>query len=170
MRINESFFFFIVIIAFLVISRLIPHPPNFTPILSFAIMAPIIFNNRLIGVFLLITSMFISDTVLGFHSYQFVVYLSIIFVSLITPLNKNVFKIFYMCFLSSIWFFISTNFTVWLMWDFYTKDLEGLLYCYTLAIPFFKYTILSTLIFTGLIYSSINYLRGLNEKINNFSL
>ena len=65
----------------------------------------------------------------------------------------------------SIWFFITTNFAVWIIWDYYPKTFEGLISCYSLAMPFFKNTLLSTLLFTGLITLSIKYLDIVREKI-----
>ena len=42
---------FLYIVLFLLVGRLIPHPPNFTPILAVAILAPYIFNNRFLSLF-----------------------------------------------------------------------------------------------------------------------
>ena len=59
---------------------------------------------------------------------------------------------------------ITTNFSVWIIWDYYPKTLEGLISCYTFAIPFFKNTFISTCLFTGLIAISIKYIESINEK------
>ena len=69
---------------------------------------------------------------------------------------------------SSVWFFLTTNFAVWLAWDFYPKTLEGLITCFTLALPFFTNTLLSTVIFTGILTLAIKPMEIANEKINNF--
>ena len=69
---------------------------------------------------------------------------------------------------ASAWFFVTTNFAVWGILDLYPKTFEGLLTCYTLAIPFFKYTLISSFLFTGLLAASIKYLEALNEKTNYF--
>ena len=42
----------------LIIFRLIPHPPNFSPIIASAIVAPFIINSRLYGALLPIIAMF----------------------------------------------------------------------------------------------------------------
>ena len=47
-------------------------------------------------------------------------------------------------------FFIITNFGVWIAGG-YEKNIFGLIMCYTLAIPFFTYTLLSTLLYSFLI-------------------
>ena len=47
-------------------------------------------------------------------------------------------------------FFLITNLGVWLFGN-YDHNLEGFLLCYTLAIPFFAYSLISTFMFSGII-------------------
>ena len=68
------------LIMILVFSRLIPHPPNFTPIISVAILCGIIFETLLISVIVLIGSMFISDLIIGLHSGIMHIYICLIFI------------------------------------------------------------------------------------------
>ena len=164
MRTKLFYFFFFTIL--LVISRLIPHPPNFTPILATAIIAPLLIKDRLYGMSIPIIAMFISDFIIGFHTYQFVVYTSVLAISLLAPMRKNFSMFGIMAIGGSIWFFITTNFAVWVIWDHYPKTFEGLITCYTLAIPFFKNTIISTFLFTSLLLISIKYLEKLNNPTN----
>ena len=166
---NKIFYllFFSVILA---LSRIIPHPPNFTPILACAIMAPLMAKDRLYGAAIPVVAMFLSDIILGFHPYQLVIYSTILIISLVTPRKKNYIMLGGMTIGSSVWFFLTTNFAVWIIWDYYPKTIAGLLECYTLAIPFFKNTLLSTIFFTAIITISINYLDKINNKFNNFIL
>tara|TARA_B100001123_G_C15274875_1_gene1011756 strand:+ start:644 stop:1201 length:558 start_codon:yes stop_codon:yes gene_type:complete len=150
------------------IFRIIPHPPNFTPILASAIVAPILLKSRIFGILIPILAMFISDIIIGFHSYQFVIYLTLLSIGLVSPLMKNYKFVALMSLLSSLWFFIVTNFAVWLMWEYYPKNIEGLIACYTLALPFFKNTIISTFIFAFLILFLSKYLIKVNEKANSY--
>ena len=157
-------FFFGVILA---LSRIVPHPPNFTPILASAIMAPMLIKDRLFGIAIPIVAMFISDVIIGFYSYQFVIYASILAIALVSPMRKNYVWLGIMAVGGSVWFFITTNFAVWIIWDYYPKTIEGLITCYTLAIPFFKNTLISTCLFTGLLILSIKYLEAVNKKTNH---
>ena len=88
---------------------------------------------------LLITYL-LTDAVLGFHSYMLWVYASLFAVSY---LQKGPI-------VSSMVFFIITNFAVWTS-GYYGFNLQGLLVCYTMAIPFFINTLASTLLFYNLI-------------------
>ena len=160
----KNSFYIVFFICILALSRVIPHPPNFTPILASAIMAPMLIKDRWLGIAIPILAMFISDFVIGFYSYQFVIYASILVIALVTPMNKNYTRLAIMAVGGSVWFFISTNFAEWIIWDYYPKTIEGLLTCYTLAIPFFKNTLISTCLFTGILTISIKYLESANNK------
>ena len=128
---NPTNIFFILAI---VVSRFLPHPPNFTPVIAIFML-----SGGLSLVPLLITYL-LTDAVLGFHSYMIWVYASLFAVSY---LQKGPV-------ISSILFFVITNFAVWTS-GYYGFNLQGLLMCYTMAIPFFVNTLLSTLLFYHLI-------------------
>jgi len=155
-------------VTILALTRIIPHPPNFTPIIASAIMAPMLIKDRMFGMVIPILAMFISDIIIGFHPYQFAVYSTLISISILSPMHKSYLRLSVMAVLASIWFFITTNFTVWIVWDYYPKTIEGLISCYTLAIPFFKNTLISTCLFTGLLTFLIKYLEIANRKTSNF--
>ena len=160
----KNSFYIIFFVCILALSRIIPHPPNFTPILASAIMAPMLVKDRWLGIAIPIVAMFISDVVIGFYSYQFVIYSSILAIALVSPMHKNYTRLGIMAVGGSVWFFITTNFAEWMIWDYYPKTIEGLITCYTLAIPFFKNTLISTCLFTGLLTFSIKYLEVVNKK------
>ena len=140
----------ITLILILALFRLIPHPPNFTPIIAVAILSGYFFKNLYFSFLVLIVSMIIADFFIGFYDNMFVVYLSLMLISFTfyrigSKLNyKNLF-LFSLC--GSLIFFVITNFGVWALGNLYEKNLSGLLECYILAIPFFGNTFLSTLIF-----------------------
>jgi len=161
---NNKFFYLFFFGIILALSRIIPHPPNFTPILASAIMAPMLIKDRWFGIAIPIVAMFISDVIIGFYSYQFVIYSSILAIALVSPMRKNYVRLGIMAVGGSVWFFITTNFAEWMIWDYYPKTIEGLITCYTLAIPFFKNTLISTCLFTGLLTFSIKYLEVVYKK------
>ena len=172
----EKLFFILSFILILVISRLIPHPPNFTPIIATAIFGPIFLNNKMYGAAITIIAMFISDIFISMHSYQFIIYATLISISLLTPVKKNKVSFAIFTFGSCVWFFLTTNFAVWVLWDYYPKNLEGLLLSYTLAIPFFTNTLVSTFLFVVIFWNLhtffkksnfVSYLR--NMKTISFS-
>ena len=52
--------------------------------------------------------------------------------------------------ISACLFFLITNFGIWSLGS-YGYTIEGFVLCYTLAIPFFAYNLISTFIFSGII-------------------
>ena len=149
----NHYFWPICLILILSFSRLIPHPWNFTPVLATSIFAGFYFKEFFLSFFIVIFSMFLGDVFLGFHSTMIFTYISLIIAVLIGLFIKVLsFKnILFSGLVSSICFFIITNFGVWLVTDMYDQSIEGLLTCYVAAIPFFSNTILSTLFYLFLI-------------------
>ena len=143
----------IIILAF---ARLIPHPPNFTPIIAVAIISGYFFKNFNLSVLILLAAMLISDLFIGFYENIIFVYASLILITFIfyKISNKINFKnLFIYGFAGSIIFFVVSNFGVWALGSpgvnniAYEKTLSGLIECYIFAIPFFGNSYLSTLIF-----------------------
>ena len=156
MKIIITFLFISVILA---LGRIIPHPPNFTPILATAIYTPYMVNDKWIAVLIPLSAMFIADIIIGFHPYMLWVYGAIGLSTLISSwsmrFNKKYIQLGVMAILSSILFFIITNFAVWAIWDYYPKTIDGLIICYIKAIPFFQNTLLGTIIYTAIITLTI---------------
>ena len=146
----QSFFF---IFFFLTISRLIPHEPNFTPILSISILGYLFSKILWLKVLIVLGSMFFSDLIIGVHDFIIYVYFSLMLLIIISN-SKNY---IYMIFLGPLIFFIVTNFGVWLSSSYYTKNIDGLIECFYMAIPFFKNTILSTFFYCILILLTKNF-------------
>ncbi len=80
--------------------------------------------------------------------------------------EKKVGNIFFASVISSVSFFIITNFGLWLSTSYYAKTGAGLAACYTAAIPFFHQTLLSDLFFVGLLFGCISFSKN---KISCFS-
>ena len=81
--IKSKIFFSILLILLLTLSRLIPHPPNFTPIIAIAVMSGFLFRNIYHSLTLLIISMLLSDLIIGYHNNIFFVYFPLIFITTI---------------------------------------------------------------------------------------
>ena len=141
------------VILLLAFSRMIPHPPNFTPIISMALLSGYFFSNIYLSVIILLISIFVSDFFLGFYENMLYVYFSIVLINLIffKISYKINFKNLYLfsCSAALIFYFIS-NFSVWATGTLYAQNLAGLINCYYLALPFLKNTLISTLFYSYL--------------------
>jgi len=147
------------LIFILALSRLIPHPYNFTPVLAVGVFSGFYFKQIYLSFFVVIFSMFIGDLFLGFHSTMFFTYISLVVAVLIGLYIKrfNFTEILFSGLASSLCFFIITNFGAWLTLEMYEKNLTGLLQSYVLAIPFFHNTLISTLLYLVVLKLLFNF-------------
>ena len=139
------------LIAFVLIailSRLIPHLPNFTAVTATALFAGRHFKNKAFAFAVPFTVMILSDVILGFYAISWFVYASFAVVVFIGQWSQkmNVLTVL----TSSLTFFIISNFGVWLLG--YPLTVEGLIACYTAAIPFFRNALLGDLFYATVLF------------------
>ena len=140
---------FLGIFIVLAASRFIPHPPNFTSLLALSFYIPAIFGNRFIPA--LILSFIITDMFIGFHSVTLFTWGSVVLIGLLSNFfYSNTKSRILGSLFGALIFFVITNFGVWSLGS-YGYTIHGLIACYTLALPFFGNTLISTLIFSVII-------------------
>ncbi|HIF84684.1 MAG TPA: hypothetical protein EYQ79_04325 [Flavobacteriaceae bacterium] len=71
----------------LAVSRFLPHPPNFTSLISLSFYIPIFFG--IIYIPIVIVSFAITDIFFGFHSSLFFTWGSVLFIGLISKYFKS---------------------------------------------------------------------------------
>jgi hypothetical protein len=155
------------------------RPMGFAPQIAMALFAGSISKDKRFAFLFPILSLFISDllyqflysqglsTIKGFYSGQWQNYLLIASITIIGFfINKNkIGQIFVGSLAGAVYFFLISNFMVWVGggWDInnqpYPRSFSGLMLCYTEAMPFFKWSVLSTLLFNGIFFGSF-YLLG----------
>lgn len=137
------------VIMLIVISRVFPHPPNFTPLIALSFYVPAILGRKLVICYIL--AYILIDILFGFHEASFFVWGSIICISLLSKYFKDSLKTRLLgAITGSIIFFILTNFGVWTS-GYYGYSLNGLISCYLAAIPFFNSTLIATVIYVFII-------------------
>jgi len=154
---NMKFFrLSLIIFALLSFSRFIPHPPNFTSLIALSFYVPAIFGLRYISIVIL--SFALTDLYFGFHSTILFTWGSVILIGVISNyLNSSILKRVFGSLTGAFLFFLISNFGVWIS-GYYGLTSEGLVECYVMAIPFFGYTLLST-IFFSVIFETIIFSR-----------
>ena len=136
----------IMLIIISVLMRLIPHPPNFTPVIAIALFSGNIItkSNKYLAYITPIAIMLIADSIIGFHSTLFYVYTSLLIITFIggqTSVFSKLKTTLFSSTLSAVVFFFITNTAVWFHSDMYSKSLLGLWSCFVMAIPFFHNTL-----------------------------
>ena len=147
-------------------SRFIPHPPNFTSLLALSFYIPTLLGARYLPS--LVLSFIVTDLIIGFHGVTLFTWGSIILIGLGSRFfTSTILSRVFGSLLGASLFFVITNFGVWTLGS-YSYTFEGLLLCYTLAIPFFTYSLISTFIFSGIIEGICKFKKiNLLIKINN---
>ena len=137
-------------------SRFIPHPPNFTTLLALSFYVPALLGVRYLPI--LILSFIITDLIIGFHGVTLFTWGSVALVGLGSRFfTKDILNRISGSLLGACLFFIITNFGVWSLGS-YGYSLNGIISCYTLALPFFGYSLISTFIFAVVIEGIYKYL------------
>jgi hypothetical protein len=181
MKLNKSnlLILLVLIIAAAVYRVWDSRPMGFAPQIAMALFAGSVIKDKKISFLFPILSLFVSDllyqflysqgltTIKGFYSGQLLNYLLIASITIIGFfINKNrISRILIGSLAGAVYFFLVSNFMVWIGGGLdinnqpYARSITGLLLCYTEALPFFKWSVLSTLVFNGVFFGSY-YLMG----------
>lgn len=155
------------------LSRLLPHPPNFSPVEAMALFGGAYFANRAWAIIVPLIAMVLSDIGLGLMfggSYMsYVASLSFwsvyVCIALSTVLGfglrgkVNGANVLGYSLIGSVLFFVVTNFTTWFGSTMYPQTGSGLIAAYVAGIPFFKWTVLGTLFYSAVMFGGFALLR-----------
>ncbi len=172
---NKSWFTALALIFLAALARLIPHPPNFTPMTAMALLGMAYLKPRWLAFVFPLAALWLSNLVLDNLVYaeyydHFMwfsnpgVFLSFLLVSMLAfwafrqMLTAK--RIALSALGASLLFWFSTNFFVWLQSGMYPKNAAGLLACYTAALPFLRNALLGDLFFTALLFGLYALLLG----------
>jgi hypothetical protein len=140
------------------LARIAPHLPNFTPLAAVALFAAARFRSRLAAALVPLCAMALSDLIIGGYEWKvmIVVYAALLFPVLLRPLLRGSYKparLLLAASLSTLVFFLTTNFAVWCFGGWYSSGLSGLSACYIAALPFLKYNLLGDLFWSVTLFA-----------------
>ena len=156
---NGKILKFVIALLFILVGislRLVPHAPNFAPIAAIALFGGVYFSKK-IALILPIGVMAISDMFIGYYEPKLMVFvygsflLSVI-LGFWLKKHKKWHAVAGAAILSSVLFFLITNFAVWAFSPWYAKTLSGLSQSYLMALPFFRNTLLGDLFYTAVFF------------------
>jgi hypothetical protein len=163
----------VAMITLAALSRLLPHPPNFSPVEAMALFGGAYFANRAWAVIIPLAAMVLSDIGLGLingGSYMtYVASLSFWSVYLCIALSAVIgfglrgkvggANVLGYSLAGSVLFFAVTNGVAWLGSTMYPQTGAGLIAAYVAGIPFFQWTLLGTLFYSALLFGGFALLR-----------
>lgn len=152
-----------VMIVLAALSRLLPHPPNFSPVEAMALFGSAYFAKRWLGIALPLLAMLLADFFLGFHSGMPVVYGSIALISILgfgLRGKVSALRVAGFGLVGATLFFLITNFAVWAGSGMYPMNTGGLLACYIAGIPFFHWQLAGVATYSFILFGGFALLRS----------
>ena len=171
-KIQGRFGILVLIVFAVALSRLVPYflnieeTFNFTPLAAIALFGGAYFMNKSNAIFyplialwvsnLIIDNVFLSQYYEGFALFAnwevYVAILAIVGLAMVVLRKVSLPRVVGASIMASVLFFAITNLAVWVTSGLYDFTFNGLVECFTLAIPFFRNTIASDLIFSLLLF------------------
>jgi hypothetical protein len=157
-----------VLVAIGISSRLIDHQPNFVAIGGLAIAIGFYSKSKL-GWLIPLGAMFASDLVIGFYAVGVMasVYAGYALMwgfGRLASLHKKRSAMFTYTLLGATAYFLLTNAAVWAFTDLYPAGFSGLAMSYTMAIPFFKWSLAGDLSYLAVFVAVIETARVFAAK------
>ena len=161
------------LILLLSVSRLIPHPPNFTPLATMAILSGCLSSQLRTGLVIPLAALLLSDVLLGLHSSMVFVYGAFVIITLscrwlLTKLTISSVS------LSVIWatavFFLISNFGAWLSHDMYPSTMAGLGMAYIAGLPFLVNSLAGNIFFMLISIFALNKMSSADRYVNSSRL
>ncbi len=174
----------VTIILLAAVTRLVPHPWNFTPVTAMALFGGAYFSRKSVAFAVPLAAMVLSDLVLGHTRYGFSTFFFLIlpfgyacfvltvWLGLWIQQRHSVFRIGLCALGASTLHFLVTNFGFWLLglWlpnPHYPLDLGGLLDCYIGGLAFFRNTLAGDGLYTFILFGGFalaqRYVAALRE-------
>lgn len=158
------------LIGVIILGRAIPHWPNFAPVAAVGLFAGFLFRKKWLALAVPLAGMAISDLMFGglYDAGTMVfVYIGLSLPALLgswvnqedSAENSRLRNLISKCARvvtvagsASLFFFILSNFAVWMFSPMYAATFKGLTACFVSAIPFFKFTFAGDLLFSTIFF------------------
>ncbi len=171
----------ITIIATLAVFRLLPHPPNVSPVAAMALFGGVYFSDKRVAFIVPFVALLLSDLFIGLHNSMLFVYAGFaltVMAGMWCQKNRGVTRLMLATVGASFVFFLLTNLGAWLTSGLYARTPDGLMQAYVAGIPFFQNSLLGNLVFVTIIFGGFavlqKYITALsdvhiirNQKLNS---
>jgi hypothetical protein len=158
------------------LTRLLPHPMNFSPIAAMALFGGAYFGKRSTALLIPLASLWFSDLVLNntiyasfykeftwitpsfYWSYGVFALLALAGTAFLQKPTTS--RVLGSSLIASLVFFFVSNFGVWLESGMYPKTATGLTACYAAGLPFLSNTIVGDLVYTGILFGAYQWIQN----------
>lgn len=135
--------------------RLVPHPPNFSPIDAMALFSGAYLGRRALAFVAPLAALLLSDLALGFYSgmlFQYAAVILVVLVGMVAIRRVTALRVGGATLAGAILFFAVSNFGVWLVSGMYPMTAAGLGACFVAAVPFFQNTLAGDLFYAAILF------------------
>jgi hypothetical protein len=151
-----------IIVFSIALFRLLPHPPNVSPVAAMALFGGVYFADRRLAFLVPFAALLLSDLLIGLHNTMLYVYAGFaltVLAGFYIRSKLSATRIAAAAVFSSALFFGLTNFGVWLTSGMYPATASGLMQAYVAGIPFLQSSLLGNLAFTALMFGGFALLQ-----------
>jgi hypothetical protein len=145
------------VIAAAALMRVLPHPPNVSPIAAMALFGGAQLADRRLAYLVPLSAMLLSDLILGFHGQMWLVYgcfAAMVWLGTRIADRQRVLPVVGATLAGSAFFFLVTNLGVWAFDGLYPRTWDGLVSCYVAALPFLQNSLLGNLCYVALLFGA----------------
>jgi hypothetical protein len=164
----------VALIVLAALTRVLPHPPNFSPVAAIALFGGAYFANRAWALVVPLLGLLLSDLALAslnggsYASWLGGADMWLVYgcIALTTAMGFGLRgrvgggSVLGYSLAGSVLFFLVTNFAAWLGGSMYPQTAAGLLAAYAAGIPFFQWSVLGTLFYAALLFGGFSLLRA----------
>jgi hypothetical protein len=153
-RVSKRTVLALALIVIGILLRVMPHTANFAPVGAIALFAGSILSLR-VALWLPLAVMVLSDLIIGLHplvGFTWGAFALITLVGVGLKKSSNWLRVPLGALASSLIFFVISNFGVWIEGKLYAHTWQGLTDCFVMALPFFRATLTSDLLFSALFF------------------
>lgn len=156
---------FVVLVAVAVMGRVMEHAPNFAPVAAAALFAGFFFTRRAVAAAVPVVAMLVADVMVGFYEWPLMlaVYAAFTAPAFFLRRGVGVARIGLSAVAASVLFFVVSNAAVWAFTPWYDQTLSGLLSCFAAAAPFFRFTLLGDLMYSGVFFGGFALVTALRR-------
>ena len=160
---NKKLLTLAAIIFGIALFRVLPHPPNVSPVAAMALFGGAYFADKRMAFILPFLALILSDLIIGFHNTMIFVYVGFaLTVGIGIWMQKKITanRVAASAVGATLLFFIITNFGAWMMSSgLYSMNAAGLMQAYVAGIPFLQNSLLGNLAFTAVMFGGFALLQ-----------
>ena len=143
--------------------RLLPHPPNVSPVAAMALFGGATFADKRMAFIVPFLALLLSDLIIGLHDTMLFVYAGFavtVFIGIKIQKSITLSHVAASAVGASVLFFLLTNLGAWATSGLYPFSMNGLMQAYAAGIPFFQNSLLGNLVFTAVLFGGFALLRN----------